>query len=332
MPLCKIVIIVIKGTGQFGIFNEETLLELKDKVSTLELHFDKFPVVTEEDFLSLCSIAGTITLTATILEDRERNDNYGSLPDFTNESDSELTMSGTGVDISLKDYYPIRDIIQENGNGMPKPAEFDMAAQSVVAHFPIAKDASSTDDNIIYSSWNDVDWDLRFVEGWQTDEFTERWKKVEKTLAMEIFKKHGEFLGPFRELTMDLLDSYENPLFELDSANDRTLVIFLSLLILFPPRPSRSSKGSSLPNVKNISQTLVHRFPDGTNLSEALQQCESDGMIQLGLITIGNRRYIKADLIPEVSAEGCITVTKHSKHAARTETMKKKVTQRRQDN
>ncbi|KAK4007634.1 hypothetical protein OUZ56_012788 [Daphnia magna] len=33
-----------------------------------------------------------------------------------------------------------------------------------------------------------------------------------------------------------------------------------------------------------------------------------------------------------VSAEGCITVTKHSKHAARTETMKKKVTQRRQDN
>ncbi|KZR95655.1 Uncharacterized protein APZ42_010495, partial [Daphnia magna] len=32
-----------------------------------------------------------------------------------------------------------------------------------------------------------------------------------------------------------------------------------------------------------------------------------------------------------VSAEGCITVIKHSKHAARTETMEKKVTQRRQD-
>ncbi|KZR99856.1 Uncharacterized protein APZ42_004120 [Daphnia magna] len=97
---------------------------------------------------------------------------------------------------------------------------------------------------------------------------------------------------------MDLLDSYENPLLALDSANDRTLVIFLSLPILFPPRPSRYSKDSSLPNVKNISQTLVYRFPDGTNLSEALQQCESDGMIQPGLITIGNRRNIKADLIP----------------------------------
>ncbi|KZS06447.1 Uncharacterized protein APZ42_030095 [Daphnia magna] len=60
------------------------------------------------------------------MQGRERNDNYGSLPDFTNESDSELTMSGTGVDISSKDYYPIRDIIRENGNGMPKPAEFDI--------------------------------------------------------------------------------------------------------------------------------------------------------------------------------------------------------------
>lgn len=28
-----------------------------------------------------------------------------------------------------------------------------MAAQSIVAHFPMAMDASSTDDNIIYSSW-----------------------------------------------------------------------------------------------------------------------------------------------------------------------------------
>ncbi|KAK4024026.1 hypothetical protein OUZ56_009417 [Daphnia magna] len=33
----------------------------------------------------------------------------------------------------------------------------------------------------------------------------------------------------------------------------------------------------------------------------------------------------------DFSAEGCITVPKHSKHAARTETMEKKVTQRRQD-
>lgn len=43
-----------------------------------------------------------------------------------------------------------------NRNGMPKPAEFDMAAKSIVAHFPIAKDASSTADNIIHSSWYDV--------------------------------------------------------------------------------------------------------------------------------------------------------------------------------
>ena len=33
-------------------------------------------------------------------------------------------------------------------------------------------------------------------------------------------------------------------------------------------------------------------------MAEALQQAESDGMIQPGLIVIGDRRYIKADLIP----------------------------------
>jgi hypothetical protein len=41
-------------------------------------------------------------------------------------------------------------------NAMPKPAEFDMAARSIVAHFPIAKDASSTIEKVIYSSWYDV--------------------------------------------------------------------------------------------------------------------------------------------------------------------------------
>ncbi|KAK4027839.1 hypothetical protein OUZ56_016980 [Daphnia magna] len=286
-------------------------------------------------------------------------------------------------------------------NGMPKPAEFDMAAKSIVAHFPIAKDASSTADNIIHSSWYDVntnvgrlsnyvrdrrsnnknkgaivrsynkrqtenfedefditlqdqerfmrenqvttenkekmmqchfgtlesrrkwilekkptvtdiltrfprftslkgavDCDLKFVEGWRTEEFTERWKKIEKSLAVEPLKKHGESLEPFAELTMDLVDSYENSLLGLDTANDRTLIIFSSLPILFPPRPSRASKGFTLPNLKNISQILVRRFPVGTNLSEALQRCETDGIIQPGLIVIGNRRYIKADLIP----------------------------------
>jgi hypothetical protein len=39
---------------------------------------------------------------------------------------------------------------------MLKPAEFDMAARSIVAHFPKAKDASSTIKKVIYSSWYDV--------------------------------------------------------------------------------------------------------------------------------------------------------------------------------
>ncbi|XP_045035077.1 uncharacterized protein LOC123475913 [Daphnia magna] len=143
-----------------------------------------------------------------------------------------------------------------------------------------------------------VDCDLKFVEGWRTEEFTERWKKIEKSLAVELLKKHGESLGPFAELTMDLVDSYENSLLGLDTANDRKLIIFSSLPILFPPRPSRASKGFTLPNLKNISQIFVRRFPVGTNLSEALQRCETNGMIQPGLIVIGNRRYIKADLIP----------------------------------
>jgi hypothetical protein len=38
---------------------------------------------------------------------------------------------------------------------MPKPAEFDKAARSIVAYFPIAKDFSSTADKIVYSSWYD---------------------------------------------------------------------------------------------------------------------------------------------------------------------------------
>jgi hypothetical protein len=43
---------------------------------------------------------------------------------------------------------------------MPKPAEFDKAAQSIVAHFPIARDSSSTVDKIIYSSWYDANSNL----------------------------------------------------------------------------------------------------------------------------------------------------------------------------
>ena len=39
---------------------------------------------------------------------------------------------------------------------MLKPAEFDMADRSIVAHFPKAKDASSTIEQVIYSSWYDV--------------------------------------------------------------------------------------------------------------------------------------------------------------------------------
>jgi hypothetical protein len=38
---------------------------------------------------------------------------------------------------------------------MPKLAEFDKAARSIVAYFPIAKDSSSTADKILYSSWHD---------------------------------------------------------------------------------------------------------------------------------------------------------------------------------
>ncbi|XP_045034594.1 uncharacterized protein LOC123475660 [Daphnia magna] len=203
MPLCKI---MIKGTGQTGIFNEETLLDLKNKISQrflapvdlLELHSDGFPVVCDDDFLCLSIVAGPLTFTVTILEGRERYNDHRGLPDLGNELDPEPSTSETGIDISLEDYYPIRDIIRENGwdksrvdallcrldaedaelskkdrsainiavgkwlykhkgmNGMPKPAEFDLAAKSIVAHFPIAKDASCTPDNIIHSSWYDV--------------------------------------------------------------------------------------------------------------------------------------------------------------------------------
>ncbi|KAK4037625.1 hypothetical protein OUZ56_029656 [Daphnia magna] len=38
-------------------------------------------------------------------------------------------------------------------NVMPKSSEFDMGANSIVVHFPLANDASSTADEVIYSSW-----------------------------------------------------------------------------------------------------------------------------------------------------------------------------------
>ncbi|KZS02876.1 Uncharacterized protein APZ42_034530 [Daphnia magna] len=226
-------------------------------IDRLELHFNEFPILTKKDFLSLCSTAGTITLTVTILEGHERHDNYGSLPDFTNESDSELSMSGTGVDISLKKWHGQAKKARQKGKPERQgkaSTEFDMAAQSIVAHFPMAMDASSTDDNIIYSSWYAVNSNVGILS------FTS--VIADQTIRITV---------PLYGATIK------------DSANDRTLVKF-SLPILFPPRPSRSSKGSSLPTVKNTFQTLVHRFPDGTNLSEALQQCD--------------RRYIKAVLIP----------------------------------
>lgn len=40
---------------------------------------------------------------------------------------------------------------------MPKSSEFDMGANSIVVHFPLANDASSTADEVIYSSWYDID-------------------------------------------------------------------------------------------------------------------------------------------------------------------------------
>ncbi|XP_046639200.1 uncharacterized protein LOC124320375 [Daphnia pulicaria] len=142
-----------------------------------------------------------------------------------------------------------------------------------------------------------IDCDLKSADGWETALFTERWKKIEKSLAIEILKKHGVFLEP-SEFTTDIVKSYEDPLCDFNTANERTLLIFLSLPVLFPPRLSRAFKGNTIPNVTMLSKKLVRRFPNGTNLAEALQQAESDGMIQPGLIVIGDRRYIKADLIP----------------------------------
>ncbi|KAK4037624.1 hypothetical protein OUZ56_029655 [Daphnia magna] len=51
----------------------------------------------------------------------------------------------------------------------------------------------------------------------------------------------------------------------LDSANNTTLVIFLSLPILVPPRPSRASK-CTFTDIRDISTTLVRRFPTGASL------------------------------------------------------------------
>lgn len=70
------------------------------------------------------------------------------------------------------------------------------------------------------------------MEGWRTEEFTERWKKIEKSLAVELLKKHGESLEPFAELTMDLVDSYENSLLGLGK-NFKTsnMYIYLSIHI-----------------------------------------------------------------------------------------------------
>ena len=49
------------------------LLIVSDRFLTslvsLELHFDEFPVVTEEDFSSLCSVGGTAKFTVAISDD-----------------------------------------------------------------------------------------------------------------------------------------------------------------------------------------------------------------------------------------------------------------------
>ena len=100
-------------------------------------------------------------------------------------------------------------------------------------------------------------------------------------MAIEILKKHGVFLEP-SEFTTDIVKSYEDPLCDfsmhitilfcfnvkiyfyilmLDAANERTLLIFLSLPVLFPPRPSRAFKGNTIPNVTMLSKKLVRRFP-----------------------------------------------------------------------
>nr|CAH0108538.1 unnamed protein product [Daphnia galeata] len=428
MRLCQV---SVKRRGLTGIFNADPLLDLKQKVSErflffgsfelLQLRFDEFPVVTEDDFLSLCSIGGTVKLSVVIPDDDDtssdnpnnKQNDEAIIDNVTGDLDPDADNTAFQENVrdaekSLKEYYPIRDIIRENGwdktrvdslfarlddenaelskkdrssiniavgkwlyknkgiNAMPKPAEFDMAARSIVAHFPIAKDPSSTIEQVIYSSWYDVnsnvgrllnyvrdrrsdnknkgavvrsytkrnrieesdeeidisltekerfmrenqvtadnkermvqfhrdtmetrrkwiadkkptiDCDVKSADGWETALFTERWKKIEKSLAIEILKKHGVFLEP-------------------NAANERTLLIFQSLPVLFPPRPSRGFKGNTVPNVTMLSKKLVRRFPNGTNLAEALQQAESDGMIQPGLIVIGDRRYIKADLIP----------------------------------
>ncbi|XP_045033534.1 uncharacterized protein LOC116929746 [Daphnia magna] len=205
-------------------------------------------------------------------------------------------------------------------NSMPKPAEFDKVARSIVAHFPIAKDSASTADKVVYSSWHDsnsnvgrllnyvrdrrsenknkgavvrsytkrtiedsaetlvdiglaekerfmrenqvtaenkekmlkfhrdtldisrkwiaakkptltdivkrfprfttlkaaIDCDLLSAEGWQTEAFAQKWHKIEKNLAEEILRKHGDFLVPLEDLTLaDAILSYEDPLFDL---------------------------------------------------------------------------------------------------------------------
>ncbi|KAK4024625.1 hypothetical protein OUZ56_010048 [Daphnia magna] len=115
-----------------------------------------------------------------------------------------------------------------------------------------------------------------------------KWIAAKKPTLTDIVKRFPRFT------TLKAAD----PLFDLNTANDRSLEVFLSLPVLFPPCPSRASKGTTLPNPDMISQKLVRRFPEGTNLAEALRQAETDGMIQPGLIVIGDRRYLKADLVP----------------------------------
>ena len=99
-------------------------------------------------------------------------------------------------------------------------------------------------------------------------------KKIEKSLAIKILKKHEVFLEP-SEFATDIVKSYEDPLCDfsmhitilfcfnvkiyfyilmLDAANERTLLIFLSLPVLFPPRPSRGFKGNTVPNVTMLSK------------------------------------------------------------------------------
>lgn len=71
------------------------LLTVSDRFETsldsLELHFDDFPVATEEDFSSLCSVGGTAKFTVVISDNNNARDSDSDNPNLQ-ETAPEMSM------------------------------------------------------------------------------------------------------------------------------------------------------------------------------------------------------------------------------------------------